>query len=835
MKIEPKDVSNFIVNATRTKEYWQAIAQESWSELKHCGKRDAALVNRSILPSEVTQSYPAWWSINNIRRPLVLSRAGLPVGIDTTDDGNDKVGSLAAVLLERLCLNLRKAFPYVDNLQRCNSDFCATDAAFARAYYEAEDVKEKVKTRVTPQQDLEGNVYFVDDKGERVDASVEILEDELGPFLETDKVVDVINERVIIKHILPSRVFIDPTILAFEDCNELAFEVHYSREKFIEVFGKDALSTLPPEDNKNPDNTKDTMVVTYEYWNRYAKECFWMAKNSDEFIKPVGYQPNPDEQKTNGLYNLSGFFPMVKPLMRNQPTDEFWPIPEYMQIRGILANISSIFGKYIDGTRALLAKLLFDDGIEGLEDALTSDRQNLCVAVSNLARSLQQSGGALTNAVQYVPLDGILASLQALSTSLETGLNNLYKLIGISDLLQGLITDPTQRTFGERQMTEKYSLNQIEPMQRGMQEFIRDNDQLMCEMALNNFKNESLDKYFIPHTLPKDQQPLFVSAREMLKNNIGRFQIELETDSTIAINEEYKKQMSMEFVNVLTSSVEKASAIAQSNPDLLVLEMHATKFLIQQFRPGKQFQGEIDQVFDKIIEQAQQPKAPEFNKDQALIELKTKQLQSDQQQSVMDAQIKQVEIQSDERINQMKTQAQMQTKSMESQIQQMKGQLEIVLAQITSGSNERIQGSKVQTEVYKVNADKEAKNTDAQISYEKLQADVALAQQNLLIAQAELRQKEEALQLQAQATMSEIQQGQIDSAVDAKTKEDNTQIALIQEKRENQRMILDEREKYATEERLQAEEARMQEEHHLTKALMIKDITAKEPKKDTKK
>lgn len=834
-KIKPEDVHTFIKAAERTKDYWLAISKEAWSEIKHCGAGDQALINRTILPLQSLRAYPAWWSITNIRLPLILSRLGVPVGRDTTQDAHDAVGSTAAICLERLAINLAKTFPMMDNYLRCCKDFCVTDAAFIRAYYEAEDVKEEIKTRLTPQQDANGNVSFTDDKGEVIDPSQEILEDDEGFFLETENVIDVINERVCLRHVLPSRVFVDSSILMWQDCGKLAFEEHYSRQRFIEIFGKKAIDTLPPDNAEQgtKDNPKDTTVKVLEYWDKYIKDCYWIVRDGSDFIEPKGYKPNDNEEKTNGIYNLQGFFPTVKPLMINQATDEFWPIPEYIQIRGILTDIHLIFGKMVDGTKAIIAKLLYDDSIEGLQDALTSDRQALCVGVTNLARSLQQSGGTLQAAVQYIPIDGLITSLDALSNRLESQLNQLYKLIGVSDLLQGLVTDPTQRTFGERQMTEKYALNQIEPRQRGMQEFVRDGYQLICEIALKNFKNESLDKYMLPKTLTPEQQKQYPSARELLKSNTSRFQIELETDSTIAINEEFDKQIRTETVNVITASLEKTANIAQTAPELLAVELHCLKYLVQGLRQGKMFQGEITQAIDAVIAKTQQPQPPQFDKDQATLQFKAQELAAKQQMAGGDSQLEQFKIQTQAQTEANKIQAQLQLKNMEGQIEQMRNQMQMMLAQIKAQSDQATESSKLQLESYKIDSEREFRSADAQIAYEKLQADVALAQQNLLIAQNELRQKQMALEMEAQATMTELQQQQIDSAVSAKTSEEDHQINMIEQNRENQKMVLDEREKYATEARLQAEETRIAEEHHLNKALMRKELLSK-PEKSKK-
>lgn len=173
------------------------------------------------------------------------------------------------------------------------------------------------------------------------------------------------------------------------------------------------------------------------------------------------------------------------------------------------------------------------------------------IGITNLSQALTNAGGSLENVCQYIPVDKVINTLSQLYTALEQRLNIIYKLTGTSDLLQGLITDPTERTYGERQMLEKYARNQLEEPQRKMAEFMANSYELMAEMALKNFKEASLDEYIMPSTLDPVHQQNYRAAIALLKNNRRRFRIELETDSTIALNEQYDKQSRLELARGL--------------------------------------------------------------------------------------------------------------------------------------------------------------------------------------------------------------------------------------------------------------------------------------------
>lgn len=642
MTVTVEEVKAFIEDAKKEpRQSWLTLSDRSWQEIKKRDSRNRPWPYKTAKKAR----YPAWYSIFKIRQPLVLSRIGIPIGKDTTKDGSDPVGACAAIGKERLAINLAKNFDFFDYLCACRDDFLATNFAIGRAYYERDEVKERVKERISPIK--AGNDYVFVNAENKVVESDEIYQDAEGYYIEKSEVVDVENEKICLEHILYRNFYPDPGIRRWNRCRRMAFECHYSEREFKDIFGAAAFNALPkPDPSKGSGEEsapKRQSIVVYEYWDEYDKVTKYLAKDGEDFLTPKG-MPEPKgedsygNEERNGIYDLDGFFPTVSPLMMNMPTDEFWPIPEYAQLVEIIEDIHTIFSRMILLTRAIRIRLLYDKNVEGLGVAIKEATEGEAFGVPNLMQALQKAGGNLDAVVQYVNVEKPINSLNELYKALEQRLNVLYKLTGTSDLLQGLITDPTQRTFGERQMTEKYALNQLAEPQRKMAEFVRGSYQLMTEMALKNFKDDSIDKYVMPETLPNDLKKYWPAARELLKTDLSRFRIELETDSTIALNEEYDKKMRIELVNALTAALEKTANIARTNPALVEVELHALKYLIQGFRQGKLFQAEVTEAIDKVIKLAQAQK-PAFDKEQADFALKQEGLRLEEKKAALQGQL----------------------------------------------------------------------------------------------------------------------------------------------------------------------------------------------------
>lgn len=785
MAISIEEAKAFKTDAEKARDNWLTIAKKSWNEIK---KRRANNKLWSVVPNSTRTraKYPLWYSIFKIRQPLILSRIGIPICKDTTQDGNDTIGATAAILRERLAVNLAKSFDFYETLCGVRDDFLAGNFAGARAFYYCEEKKQKVKEYIKPQpieSDQQSgpetapsvdNMRFVDADGNEISGQ-EILEDDEGFFIEHEQTVDIDDERIELEHVLYAHWYVDPDITKWKRCKRLAFSEFYSVPEFKEVFGNKAYTDYTINKNLS-DNTeaseKRQNIEVIEYWDDYEKQVYWFTEHNSDFIKPKkmllpeNEEAQEGDETLNGLYDLHRFFPTPNPLIMNAPTDEFWPIPEFYQLVDLGEEINQIFNNMVQGVRALRIRLMYDSSIDSLQAALNEASSYDAIGISNLTQLLQGAGGDLSAVVQYIPVGPIIESINQLNQNLENRLNQYYKLTGTSDLLQGLITDPTQRTFGERQMTEKYALNQIAEPQKKMAEFTRDCYELITEMALKNFSDQSLDKYIMPQTLQPEDRQRYRAALEMLKQDTKRFRIEVETDSTIAINEDYDKRVRVELVNALTAGLEKTANIAQTSPALVAVELHCLKYLIQGFRQGKMFQSEITEAIDNLIKQAEEASKnapPPFNKDEAMIKVKQMELQSDNQ-------IRVAEMQSRERIEAMKIQQDAQLAAINNQLEQFKMQM-----------------------------DANASNSQLQLEYSKLNASINEAQQNL-----QLKHDEMLVELRKIADKKEVDQ--FSAMIDQRVAEYENQLNQQQLQVELYQAQLIEREKAQMEARHAAEQ-----------------------------
>ena len=804
MALEIREAKQFLADARKYRDNWLQVAVRSWDELK---KRQPSTNRIWSVNSEAVRKrkakYPAWWSIFKIRQSIVLAKAGVPVGKDTTFDGKDPIGAAAAVIAERLAINLAKSFDFLDVQFAVRDDSLATDFGMCRAFYERQTVQEYKKEYIFPQMDASGQTgTFVDAKGKEV-LTDDINQDDQGFFINKKEVVDVEDERIYLEPVLYKDAYLDPGVRRFQQCKRIAFACHCSDEDFKRLFGVtaylDHVNNDPARKDVDEAKKKDFNEIEYfEYWDFYERRCYYFTEYSTDFFKPIVYPELEDQdaelEQLNGIYNLPGFFPCPKPVIVNAPTDELLPVPEFYQIMELTENIHMVFSRVLLLTRAIRARLLYDKDITGLPEAINEATEADAIGVTNLANTLSKMGGDIRTAAQYLPVQECIDGLSNMWQQLENTLANLFRLTATSDLLQGLTQDNSGKTLGERQMEEKYALNVIEERQRKMAEHVRDSYQLLVDMAVRNFNERSLERYIVPATLPDSAQPYYSQAIQALRDHKDRFRVELETDSTIAINESYDKAMRIEIVNTMTAALERAANISQSNPELLVVELHSLKFLVQAFRQAKVFQTEIGQAIDQIVQKVQNAE-PGFDKDKAA---------SDLEQFKVQAQLKldEYKVLSTERLEAARIANDQQRFALEQQLEGAK------MAQA-----DRLANINTQLRVVELSNKNAQDNTDVQLQYNKLAAEINVSREQL--ANDRARIEAEFVKIGDKKALDTFL-----AQLDANVKAQELALARAEQQLQAQKVMLDEREKYMTEARLQAE-------HQLNELMSKVEIVSK--------
>lgn len=694
------DVKQFIADARKDKSDYKVIADRSWNEIERRNQKDGKLYGvNNVTRQNRWAKFPLWWSCLKIRQPITLARLPIPILKDT--QGDDPFGRTACVVGERLTRGILKTFDALPEFCSSVDDLLVTNFGWGRVFYKMEECSEPEKVRLQviqppppqPQQENQSGPpaptgpppqpIFLTPDGQQVDQS-QVLDDEFGPYLLTGNEITVDNEEVYFEAQLYSNLYTERGVRRWNKFTKVAYEYQYTYREFEEKFGQEAIGKLSIGDiESHKDGTKP--IIMFEYWDKFYKECRWFAENSEDFFQPLDMQQNTDDleevdEKENDydnsdLYGLTGFFPCTEPLIINQSTKHFWPTPEYFQVSDILDDTSSIFGRMVQLTKAIRIRFFFDSSctqLAGLIGENWTMGEGNGIGIPNLQQILMNNQGDLSALVAYFPVKDMVDALAQMYQAFQQRLDTYYRVTGISDLIQGQTNPDSDKTFGERQMEGKFALNRMEPYQRKVQEWIKAQYQLLMEMGLKMFSDKTLDEYITPQTLEDDDKQRYEAALELLKDNKRRrFRVDFETDSTIAINQDWRKQNAIEAANTISKMMESIAQVAESQPELAGAETELAMNVVRELTDGKLIFDKVQKSLEQVIEKISQPKPPPFDKDAAANDLAKQQLQFDQEKQQVEDQFDQAKLASDERIQMAKIQQQGQQANITNQLKQL--------------------------------------------------------------------------------------------------------------------------------------------------------------------
>jgi hypothetical protein len=138
----------------------------------------------------------------------------------------------------------------------------------------------------------------------------------------------------------------------------------------------------------------------------------------------------------------------------------------------------------------------------------------------------------------------------------------------------------------------------------------------------------------------------------LLKNEPMRnFQIDIETDTLVELDEMGEKRSRVEFLQAAGSFITQATQAAQAAPQMLPLYMQMLLFGVRGFKAGRELEGVFESTMEqldkeqKMKAQMPPPPNPEQIKMQADLQMEQAKMQMEQQKAQLDAQIEQQKMQ----------------------------------------------------------------------------------------------------------------------------------------------------------------------------------------------
>lgn len=344
----------------------------------------------------------------------------------------------------------------------------------------------------------------------------------------------------------------------------MAFEEYVDLQEATRLFGKSIAAKInytasEPEDGD--DRKTRTSEDSHQGEVKTARIYqIWDKQHDKQVIYISSAYPDGVLKQENDPLQLSGFYPCPKPLQFIEKTHTLLPTALYTIYENQATELNIIQARIDNLIRACKARGIYDGSLgTDIQKLMEADENELIPADS--ASSLASEKG-LQNAIWFMPLETIQATLQQLYAARESCKQVIYEITGISDILRG--ASQASETATAQNIKNQWGTLRLKRYQSMVANYARDLLRIMLELAASKLSEETwakmtglpfltsqqgqqvqqlatiaqqtgqpLDK----QTQAKLQAPVWGQILDVLRDDLERaYRIDIETNSTMAPN-----------------------------------------------------------------------------------------------------------------------------------------------------------------------------------------------------------------------------------------------------------------------------------------------------------
>lgn len=526
--------------------------------------------------------FDVFWASMEVLKPATYAKPPQPVVTPRFQD-RDKVKTLASELVERCLSSILSRDDFDQVMIDERDDLIASARSVVRVAYEDKGEGKRVQ------------VYHVDR-------------------------LDFLHE--------PAR--------KWSEVGWVAFAAYLTEREFRDRFPGKPLGGFEESHDRRTSRTEgfSKKCKIWEVWHRADNRVYWVTEGVDELL---------DESKP--FLKLDGFYPCPRPAYGSVRRRSLIPIPDYVRYRRQLDQIEDITRR----VHLLLDWIKVKGFIPGGGDVGSAVETALKQSGGDDVLLIPVPGAALTTGsgkfIEFLPLDQFAAAIQGLIESRREIINNFYELSGISDIMRG--ETEAQETLGAQRLKSQYGSVRVREKVNELQRLCRDVARIAGEIVAEKFGDKDIldmAQMEIPkladlkaskdalkqkmqgeidgamQTPSQDGRPpdRKAAASQVVEANKAELEalskavpledvmkllrdermrgltIEIETDSTVMVDEMQEKEQRGEFLNAFSSSVTALQPLLALGEAGAELAGGIMKFSLAPYRAGRELDGLID-------------------------------------------------------------------------------------------------------------------------------------------------------------------------------------------------------------------------------------------------
>lgn len=523
--------------------------------------------------------FPILWSNTRVLHSAVLSGMPKP-DVTRRHRDPDENSRMISELLERSLSYAtdQPGYDFGGNANLAVDDYLLCALGQMRIRYKPyfEEVKPKIPVMGLPLGD--GTVGYTLNG---VEVTPLMDDPTIGPYVFGDPVEELVYEEVTCE-VVPWDRFRWQPANTWENVNWSAIEHFLNKQELLDQFGKEKAELCPlsykASGERLSDGTESTVsrAKVYEIFDKVARRVIFICD---------GYNQVLDE--ADDPLSLQGFYPFPKPMVMNNLSDKFIPIPEYDQYEDQAEELDELTARIKRLTKEIKWNGMYDGSFKELAN-LQNQADGDFLPVEDWSERFDGKPPALENAITTRPIDKIQQVVIALVNQREQIKLAIYEITGISDIIRG--STKATETLGAQQLKQQNAALRLTEKENEVARFFRDVFRIKAEVIAEHFQPETL--FLITRIQPTPEMI------KVMKNDLLRaYNIDIESDSTVASDRAVEQKNVTELLTAITTFFQQAQPLIQAGvpPDLL---KEMLLFAVRRFKGGRQLEQALEKLGD---------------------------------------------------------------------------------------------------------------------------------------------------------------------------------------------------------------------------------------------
>jgi hypothetical protein len=275
--------------------------------------------------------------------------------------------------------------------------------------------------------------------------------------------------------------------------------------------------------------------------------------------------------------------------------------------------------------------------------------------------------------IAWLPVEQLMKVAVGLNQHRQMLIDSINEITGMSDILRGS-TDPRE-TKGAQVLKSQYASRRLLNPKQEIERYFRDLLRIAGEIVCEKFSIETLSRITGLQVTPE-------MKKLMEDDSLRSYRIDIETDSTIAADEQRDKEQAVEAVTALGQFMSLVAPLVQQGQMSKEVATEAATWFVRKFRMGRDLEDFLSQA-------AAQPPAPPppDPEQQAKAQAIMQEAQLKQQTAQMDAQLEMQKFELEKQKMMLEMEIEKAKLQQELEIEQMKAQQAMRLKEIDAQAN----------------------------------------------------------------------------------------------------------------------------------------------------